>query len=81
MLFRFLLVLAFFFLPLFAQEPFRFVAIGDTGSGSPAQQRVADQMWESMQEHPFHLVGDALLGRRTRSGVADGNEAERLLGE
>jgi hypothetical protein len=60
------------FLPLFAQqEPFRFIAIGDTGSGSPAQQRVADQMWERMKTHPFHLVvmlGDNIYGNHEVSG-------------
>lgn len=74
MLFRFLPVAAFLFLPLFAQEPFRFIAIGDTGSGSPAQQRVADQMWELMQEHPFQLVlmlGDNIYGNHEISGGGD----------
>jgi hypothetical protein len=67
-----LVVLFLFFLPLFAQqEPFRFIAIGDTGSGSPAQQRVADQMWTLMQKHPFHLVvmlGDNIYGNHEVSG-------------
>jgi hypothetical protein len=74
MWFRFPLVLAFFFLPLFAQEPFRFIAIGDTGSGSPPQQRVANQMWELMQKHPFQLVlmlGDNIYGNHEISGGGD----------
>ena len=60
------------FLPLFAQqEPFRFIAIGDTGSGSPAQQRVADQMWTLMQKHPFHsvlMLGDNIYGNTELTG-------------
>jgi len=54
-----------------AQQPFRFVAIGDTGSGSPAQQRVAGQMWDWMQMHPFKLVvmlGDNVYGNHEISG-------------
>jgi Calcineurin-like phosphoesterase len=54
-----------------AQTPFRFVAVGDTGSGSPAQQRVADQMWSWMQTHPFKLVvmlGDNIYGNHEISG-------------
>lgn len=71
-----------FFLPFFlvsvaiAQppEPFRFIAIGDTGSGSPAQQRVSDQMWEWMDHNPFHLVlmlGDNIYGNHEISGGGD----------
>jgi len=71
---RFRLVLHFLFLPLLAQEPFRFIALGDTGSGSPAQQRVADQMWERMQTHPFQTVvmlGDNIYGNHEISGGGD----------
>jgi hypothetical protein len=48
-----------------AQTPFRFVAIGDTGSASPAQGRVADQMWQWREKNPFNLVlmlGDNIYG-------------------
>ncbi|MGA3188226.1 MAG: metallophosphoesterase [Bryobacteraceae bacterium] len=48
-----------------AQTPFRFVAIGDTGSASPAQGRVADQMWAWREKNPFNLVlmlGDNIYG-------------------
>lgn len=48
-----------------AQTPFRFVAIGDTGSASPAQGRVADEMWKWRQTNPFNLVvmlGDNIYG-------------------
>lgn len=57
-----------------AQQPFRFVAIGDTGSGSKAQQRVSDQMWSWMQEHPFKVVimlGDNVYGNHEISGGGD----------
>lgn len=57
-----------------AQPPFRFVAIGDTGSGSRPQQRVADQMWSWMQTHPFKLVvmlGDNIYGNHEISGGGD----------
>jgi hypothetical protein len=68
-------VLFLIFLPLFAQqEPFRFIAIGDTGSGSPAQQRVADQMWDRMQKRPFRLVvmlGDNIYGNHEVAGGGD----------
>ncbi len=64
-----------FFLPLLnAQQPFRFVAIGDTGSGSPPQQRVAGQMWNWMQQHPFKLVvmlGDNIYGNHEITGGGD----------
>jgi hypothetical protein len=64
-----------FLIPLVnAQQPFRFVAIGDTGSGSKAQQRVADQMWSWMQEHPFKVVvmlGDNVYGNHEISGGGD----------
>jgi Calcineurin-like phosphoesterase len=48
-----------------AQSPFRFVAIGDTGSASPGQGRVAEQMWHWRQTNPFGLVvmlGDNIYG-------------------
>jgi len=48
-----------------AQTPFRLVAIGDTGSASPAQGRVAEQMWQWRQTNPFNLVvmlGDNIYG-------------------
>jgi hypothetical protein len=48
-----------------AQTPFRFVAIGDTGSGAPAQGRIADQMWNWREKNPFDLVlmlGDNIYG-------------------
>jgi acid phosphatase len=48
-----------------AQTPFRFVAIGDTGSASPAQGRVAEQMWDWREKNPFNLVvmlGDNIYG-------------------
>src|SRR5579862_9174079 len=54
-----------------AQQPFRFVAIGDTGSGSPAQQRVANEMWTWMQGHPFQAVvmlGDNVYGNTEVTG-------------
>jgi Calcineurin-like phosphoesterase len=57
-----------------AQYPFRFVAIGDTGSGSPAQQRVADQMWKWMETNPFKVVvmlGDNIYGNHEISGGGD----------
>ena len=63
MLFRFLfLSLAF---SAAAQTPFRFVAIGDTGSASPAQGRVAEQMWQWREKNPFNIVlmlGDNIYG-------------------
>ena len=55
-------------------EPFRFVVIGDTGSGSASQKRVADQMWKYMQEHPFQLVlmlGDNIYGNTELTGGGD----------
>jgi hypothetical protein len=48
-----------------AQAPFRFLAIGDTGSASPAQGRVAEQMWQWRQKNPFDVVlmlGDNIYG-------------------
>lgn len=48
-----------------AQTPFRFVAIGDTGSASPAQGRVAEQMWQWRQKNLFDVVlmlGDDIYG-------------------
>lgn len=48
-----------------AQTPFRFVAIGDTGSASPEQGRVAEQMWQWRVKNPFDLVvmlGDNIYG-------------------
>jgi Calcineurin-like phosphoesterase len=48
-----------------AQTPFRFVAIGDTGSASAGQGRVAEQMWRWRQTNPFDLVvmlGDNIYG-------------------
>ncbi|HTS76186.1 MAG TPA: metallophosphoesterase [Bryobacteraceae bacterium] len=74
--FRFFLPL-FCFFPIFAasaQQPFRFVAIGDTGSGSQPQLRVADQMWSWMQQHPFKLVvmlGDNIYGNHEITGGGD----------
>lgn len=69
---RFCRLLPFFLFPLLhAQQPFRFVAIGDTGSGSQPQQRVADQMWSWMQQHPFKLVvmlGDNIYGNTELTG-------------
>ena len=52
-------------------EPFRFVAMGDTGSGSVAQQRVSDQMWQWMKTNPFQLVvmlGDNIYGNTEITG-------------
>ena len=52
-------------------EPFRFIAMGDTGSGSSAQQRVSDQMWQWMQSHPFQLalmLGDNIYGNTEITG-------------
>ncbi len=64
-----------FLLPfLHAQEPFRFVAIGDTGSGSVEQKRVAEQMSRWIQDHPFKLVlmlGDNIYGNHEFSGGGD----------
>lgn len=61
-----------FLIPLAdAQQPFRFIVVGDTGSGSPAQQRVSNQMWSWMQEHPLKLVlmlGDNIYGNHEISG-------------
>jgi hypothetical protein len=59
--------LLFFSLAAFAaaQTPFRFVAIGDTGSASPAQGRVAEQMWQWREKNPFDIVlmlGDNIYG-------------------
>jgi len=67
---------AFLFLPLLEaqQQPFRFIAIGDTGSGSQAQQRVSDQMWNWMRDHPFKLVvmlGDNIYGNHEITGGGD----------
>src|SRR5271165_6041221 len=48
-----------------AQSPFRFVAIGDTGSASPSQGRVAEQMLQWRQTNPFDVVvmlGDNIYG-------------------
>lgn len=59
---------------LHAQSPFRFVAIGDTGSGNAAQRRVADRMWDWMQDHPFHMVlmlGDNIYGNTEITGGGD----------
>jgi hypothetical protein len=61
-----------FFIPfLCGQAPFRFAAMGDTGSGSSAQQRVADQMWQWWQKNPFQLVvmlGDNIYGNTELTG-------------
>jgi acid phosphatase len=69
------LVFLLFWIPCaHAEKPFRFVAIGDTGSGSAAQQRVADQMWSWMQGHPFQVVvmlGDNVYGNHEISGGGD----------
>ena len=74
MLFRFVLPFLFFLPLCTGQEPFRFIAIGDTGSGSQPQQRVSDQMWERMKTHPFQLVvmlGDNIYGNHEVSGGGD----------
>lgn len=42
--------------PTAPAEPFRFVAIGDFGTGEPDQQRVADRMCALRQRSPFDLV-------------------------
>lgn len=45
--------------------------MGDTGSGSSAQQRVSDQMWQWMQKNPFQLVlmlGDNIYGNTEVTG-------------
>jgi len=67
--------LLLFLIPLAdAQQSFRFVAFGDTGSGSKAQQRVADQMWNWMHDHPFKVVvmlGDNVYGNHEISGGGD----------
>lgn len=52
-------------------EPFRFVAIGDSGAGSGAQGRVAAQMWDWLQHRPFQVVlmlGDNIYGGTEMSG-------------
>jgi hypothetical protein len=67
LLFSFLLVIPF----LRGQEPYRFVAMGDTGSGSSAQQRVSDQMWRWLTEKPYKLVvmlGDNIYGNTEVTG-------------
>jgi hypothetical protein len=54
--------------------PFRFIAVGDTGSGSPAQGRVAEQMWQWREKNPFNLVlmlGDNIYGEHEFSGGGD----------
>jgi hypothetical protein len=56
------------------QAQFRFVVIGDTGSGSKAQGRVAEQMWEWREKNPFNLVlmlGDNIYGNHEVSGGGD----------
>ena len=53
---------------------FRFVAIGDTGSGSKAQGRVAEQMWKWRETNPFQLVlmlGDNIYGNTEITGGGD----------
>lgn len=53
------------FLSAQSSYPFRFVLIGDSGSGSASQRRVADRMWDWMQKNPFNLVlmlGDNIYG-------------------
>jgi hypothetical protein len=66
----------FLFLAAFAaaQTPFRFVAIGDTGSASHAQGRVAEQMWEWREKNPFHIalmLGDNIYGATELTGGGD----------
>jgi acid phosphatase len=66
--------LAFFLSLCSFAQPFRFVAIGDTGSGSDSQKRVAEQMWRYMQDHPFQLVlmlGDNIYGNTELTGGGD----------
>jgi hypothetical protein len=58
-------LLVFFAAFAAAQTPFRLVAIGDTGSGSDAQGRVAEQMWKWREKNPFDMVvmlGDNIYG-------------------
>src|SRR5262249_14619890 len=61
-------LLAFLLLPFLSgqiKEPFRFVALGDSGSGSSAQLEVAEQMWRYRERHPYQLVlmlGDNIYG-------------------
>lgn len=64
-----------------AAEPFRFLAIGDSGAGSEGQQRVADQMWDWLGKHPFNLVlmlGDNIYGA---TEVMGGGSPKRFPGE
>ena len=64
-----------------AAEPFRFVAIGDSGSGTADQGRVAEQMWDWRKEHPFRLVlmlGDNIYGSTELKG---GGNPQRFPGE
>lgn len=73
-------LLAIFFLlfvPYFASgdtAPFSFVAIGDSGCGCSAQQKVAQRMLDWFQQKPFHTVvmlGDNIYGGGDKSIFVD----------
>jgi predicted phosphodiesterase len=51
-----------------AADSLKFAAIGDSGTGSSAQYRVAQKLWESRAQFPYEFVlmmGDNLYGRET----------------
>jgi acid phosphatase len=53
------------------EEPFRFLAIGDSGSGTEDQGRIAGRMWEWRERHPYNLVlmlGDNIYGNTEAGG-------------
>lgn len=63
---------------LFAQDkPFAFVAVGDTGCGCSAQDRVARRMIEWRGEHPFSTV--IMLGDNIYGGVLGARGGNRAL--
>ena len=46
-------------------DSLRFAIIGDSGTGSPSQYRVAKQLWASHAKYPYEFVlmmGDNLYG-------------------
>jgi hypothetical protein len=74
----FLVLIAFIGIAaLFGQDkPFAFVAVGDTGCGCSAQDRVAAKMQSWHSEHPFStvlLLGDNIYG--SVFGTRGGNRA------
>lgn len=60
--------------PQESSSPFRFVALGDVGTGNIGQQTIADVMNDYFQQHPFALV---LL---TGDNIYENGEIEKVGG-